>query len=103
MLCKTDWIQRLPPPTPSSTAAHPGVRDLLVEHSFRRFSQWQEAPLDKAFLKDVQSALAGRCPGRRVIDQDGTYWLGEPATAYRHVFDAEKRPVSEKINEIPDE
>ncbi|MBT8442861.1 MAG: hypothetical protein KJO76_10785, partial [Gammaproteobacteria bacterium] len=65
----------------------------------KRDAKWTEAIAvgQEDFVGAVQSALAGRCPGRRIIGKDGTYWLGEPTTPYRAVIGAEKTPVSGKF------
>jgi len=94
----------------ASLLGFPDVRHLQSAHrqwleeslptvGTKRDAKWTEAIAvgQEDFLEDVQSALARRCPGRRVLGKEGTYWLGEPATPYGPIIGAEKTPVSEKI------
>ena len=67
-----------------------------------RDARWTEAiAVGQAdFIGGVQTALASRGNGRRVLNKDGTYWLGEPAASYRPAFGAEKLTVSARIAEV---
>jgi putative transposase len=99
----------------ASLLEFPGVSHLQSAHrqwlaeslpsvGAKRDAKWTEAIAvgQQNFIETVQSALAGRGIGRRVTGKNGTYWLCEPATPYRPVFGAEKRPVGQQLGQRGD-